>query len=197
MGLEEKKMKKTLNRIATAFVLFGLLISAPTSAAPDGSLRKMLDTEITLIEYITLKTELRSLTRLAKGEVSKWGEYSSVVELSVKFDYGDGELTFVLNPVDDHYFSTIAEVKSYCRDLIREEQSAVWVQLLFYSTPNGWSMEGLDTDEFQDQLRESTKIRAFVFNNEIEEALPEGESYLICTASLDKDGKIKNFSYNL
>ena len=48
--------------------------------------------------------------------------YCSVVELSVKFDYGDSELTFVLNPVDDHYFSTIAEAKSYCRDLIRAER---------------------------------------------------------------------------
>lgn len=186
-----------VNRIVTPLILFGLLISVPTSAAPDGSLRKMLDTNITLIEYITLLTKLRSVERLAKGDASKWGEYSSVVELSVNFDWDDSELTFELVAVDDHYHSSIAEAKSYCRDLIRAERMTVWLMLLFYSTPNGWHTGGLDTDEFQDQLRESTKIRASVDYREIEEELPEGEYALHCTASLDKDAEIKSFSYNL
>lgn len=62
-----------LNRIVTALVFSGLLISVPTSAAPDGSLREMLDTKITLIEYITLHTKLKSVERLATGDVTEWG----------------------------------------------------------------------------------------------------------------------------
>lgn len=194
LGLEEKKM---LNRIVTTLVLSSLLISAPTSAAPDGSLSKMLNTNITLIEYITLRTKLTSVERLATGKVTKWGDYSSVVELSVNFDYDDSDLTFSLSAVDDHYFATISEAKSYCRDLIRAERMTVWITLLFYSTPSGWTRGDLDTDEFQNQLRESTKIRAAVGYREIEETLPEGERFLECIASLDKDAEIKNFSYNL
>ena len=190
------KVKKVC-LLAMAFVLSSFLISAPTSAAPDGSLRKMLDTKITLIEYITLRTQLRSVKRLATGEVTKWGDYSGVVTMSVWFDHDDSDLTFALSAVDDHYHSTIAEAKSYCRDLIRAERREVWLVLFFYSSPSGWTTDTLDTDEFQERLRESTKIRASVGYKEIEEKLPEGEVALHCTASLDKDAKIKNFSYNL
>lgn len=188
-------MKKVF-LLATVFVLSSLLISAPTSAAPDGSLRKMLDTKITLIEYITLQTDLRSLRRVAKGVVSEWGEYSSVVEIYVDFDYDDSELSFVLRPVDGHYFSTIAKAKSYCRDLIREERFSLWLHLLTHSTPNGWSKSSLQAEDFEKQLYKSTKIETAVDRVYIEEELPEGES-LRCKASLDDKGEIKNFSYNL
>lgn len=186
-----------LSRIAFTFVLSSLLISAPTSAAPDGSLRKMLDTNITLIEYITLKTDLESVKRLAKGRTTKWGNYSSVVELRVFFKYNDSELRFDLDPVDDHYFSTVAKAKSYCRDLIRAERFYVWLLLFSDSTPNGWSTGGLGVDGFRPQLYESAKIVSAVGRDYIEEQLPEGEYGLTCVASLDNEGAVKNFSYNL
>jgi hypothetical protein len=193
-GLEGKKM---LNRIVTAFVLFGLLISVPTSAAPDGSLRKMLDTKITLIEYITLRTDLESVKRLATGKVTKWGDYSSVVELRVFFRYDDSELTFELVPANDHYFSTVAEAKSYCRDLSRAERSNVWLQLFADSSPNGWTANGVGAEGFRSQLYTSTKIVVGVDRGYIKEQLPEGEYSLLCKAYLDDEGEIKNFSYNL
>lgn len=186
-----------LSRIAFTFVLSSLLISAPTSAAPDGSLRKMLDTNITLIEYITLKTDLESVKRLATGRATTWGDYSSVVELRVFFRYDDSELTFDLAPVDDHYFATVAEAKSYCRDLIKEERFWVAFHLFADSTPNGWSTVGLDVDDFRAQLYKSTKIVVGVFRGNIKEQLPEGEYSLVCRAYLDDEGAIKNFSYNL
>lgn len=190
-------MKKTLNRIATTFVLSSLLISVPASAAPDGSLRKMLDTDITLIEYITLKTDLETVKRLAKGQATKWGDYSSVVELRVFFKYDDSELSFNLFPVEDHYFSTVAKAKSYCRDLIRAERFDVWFQLLAYSSPNGWAASGVEAEGFRSQLYASTKIVVGVGRDYIEEQLPEGESSLLCKAYLDDEGQIKSFSYNL
>jgi hypothetical protein len=187
-----------LNRIVTALVFSGLLISVPTSAAPDGSLREMLDTKITLIEYITLHTKLKSVERLATGDVTEWGDYSSVVKLSAWFDYDDSELGFDLSPVDDHYFSTVAEAKSYCRGLIKTEQRDVWLTLLFYTTPNGWGRGGLGTDGFYEQLYKSSKIRVSIDGRQIlEEELPEGEYFLRCKASLDDEGEVKNFSYNL
>lgn len=186
-----------LNRIVTAFVLSVVLISAPTSAAPDGSLRKMLDTKITLIEYITLKTQLESVERLARGSITEWGNYSSVVKLSASFDYGDGELTFRLMPEDDHSFSTLASAKSYCRDLIREERDIIWILLLMDSTPNGWITDSLETDDFFERLYGSSKIRVLITGSRITEKLPENEYYLECIASLDNEGKVKSFSYNL
>lgn len=186
---------KILSRIASAFVLSSLLISAPTSAAPDGSLRKMLDTNITLIEYITLQTQLRSVQRLATGRVTKWGDYSGAVKLDLAFNYDDSELMFALVPVDKHFFSTISEAKTYCRDLIRAERNTVWGLLVWYAKPNGWSSGGLKTYDFLGQLTQSSKIRLIIHN--IEEELPEGEYSLECIASLDDEGKIKSFSYNL
>ena len=186
-----------LNRIVTAFVLCTLLISAPTFAAPDGSLRKMLDTKITLIEYITLYTKLTSVEREARGRTREWGDYSSVVRLRVDFDYEDSELAFTLTPVEDHNFSTVAEAKPYCRDLIRAERLSVWALLFFNSEPNGWSTGSLDSDDFNEKLLKSSKIRTYIGKGQIEEELPEGEYSLACTASLDEDGQIKNFSYNL
>lgn len=188
---------KTLTTLVTAFVLSGLLISMPTSAAPDGSLRKMLDTKITLIEYIELRTKLRSVERLATGVVTEWGDYTSVVRLHTVFDHDDSELTFWLNPEDDHYFSTIAEAKSYCRDLIRKERLEVWLLLVVYSTPSGWTTDSLDTDEFQKKLYQSAKIVTALGREQVEEQLPEEEHVLRCEASLDDKGQVKNFSYNL
>jgi hypothetical protein len=73
MGFEGKKI---FNRIAATFVLSTLLISASTFAAPDGSLRKMLNTQITLIEYITLYTKLTSVEREARGRTREWGDFA-------------------------------------------------------------------------------------------------------------------------
>lgn len=190
-------MKKTLNHIATAFVLSSLLISVPTSSAPDGSLRAMLDTEITLIEYITLQTKLASIERLATGDVTKWGDYSGAVHLDVVFDYDDSELIFAVVPVDRHYFSTVAEAKSYCRNLIRAERIDVWGLLIWYAKPNGWASGGLQTNDFLGLLAQSSKIRSIIGGARIEEELPEGEYSLECIASLDDEGRIKSFSYNL
>lgn len=186
-----------LKRIVTAFVLPILLISGSTFAAPDGSLRKMLDTQITVIEYIEIKTKLASIQRLATGNATKWGDYSSVVELRVFFKYDDNELTFALVPVDDHYFSTIAEAKSYCRDLIKEERLIVWLLLIADSSPNGWSTARLETGDFFEQLYASSKIRVSINKKYIAEELPEGEYVLRCKASLDNEGEVKSFSYNL
>ena len=188
---------KTFSRIASAFVLSSLLISAPTSAAPDGSLKKMLDTNITLIEYIALQTRLDSVERLATGEITKWGDYSGVVKMSAWFSYKDGNLDFTLTPVDNHVFSTVAEAKSYCRDLIRAERRAVWLLLLLDSTPNGWSTASLDADEFQAQLYRSSIISTSIYETNIAEKVPDEEYRLECIASLDDEGKIKSFSYNL
>ncbi len=190
-------MKKVLSHIFTTVVLSSLLIPVPASAAPDGSLKKMLDTNITLIEYITLHVRLQSVERLAEGRVTKWGDYSSVVRMSALFDFEDSELTIVLNPVDDHYFSTVAEAKSYCRDLIRAELLDVWMILVLNSTPSGWSTGSLGGDDFVEKLSESSKIRVSVRRTYIDEKLPEEEYALNCTASLDKAGDIENFSYNL
>ena len=186
-----------LNRIVTAFVLSGLLVSAPTSAAPDGSLRKMLDTNITLIEYITLQTRLKSVERLVTGEVTKWGDYSGTVKLDVVFNYDDSELMFALAPVDKHYFSTVSEAKTYCRDLIRAERTSVFLLLSWYARPNGWSSGSLKTDDFFGRLSQSSKIRLLIVDSRIKEELPEEDFFLECIASLDDEGKIKNFSYNL
>jgi hypothetical protein len=195
--LQEEKVKKVLSHIFTTVVLSSLLIPVPASAAPDGSLKKMLDTNITLIEYITLHVRLQSVERLAEGRVTKWGDYSSVVRMSALFDFEDSELTIVLNPVDDHYFSTVAEAKSYCRDLIRAELLDVWMILVLNSTPSGWSTGSLGGDDFVEKLSESSKIRVSVRRTYIDEKLPEEEYALNCTASLDKAGDIENFSYNL
>jgi hypothetical protein len=189
---------KTLSRVAAAFVLSSLLIAEPTSAAPDGSLKKMLDTNITLIEYITLKTQLESVERLAVGLVTEWGDYSSVVKLSAAFDYEDSELAFSLSPVVKPLFSTVAVAKPYCRDLIRAERLTVLILLLIDSTPNGWSSGSLKADGFYEKLYKSSKIRVSIRSSDIlKEKLPEGEIYLSCEASLDAEGEIKNFSYNL
>jgi hypothetical protein len=178
-------------------VWFVMLASVSVSAAPDGSLRKMLDTQITLLEYIEIKTKLESIERLATGKSTRWGRYYGVVKLSARFDYEEGELIFDLEPVDTHDFSTVAEAKSYCRDLISAERIIVWLLLVTESKPNGWSIGLLDTDDFFEKLYGSSKIRVSVVKTEIAEELPERENFLECEASLDNKGKVKRFSYNL
>ena len=187
-----------MKKILVVISLFSLAIGSRFAlATAEGSLRTMLETNITLMEYIEIKTGLESLERMTAGRVTKWGEYSSVVKLRARLGYGHEVLRFHLEPLEDYSFSTIADAKSYCRDLIRAENRSVWILLLGSSTPNGWSNSKLGADDFYKRLFISSEIRVIIEGYEIAEVLPEQESYLICDASLDEKGNVEKFSYNI
>jgi hypothetical protein len=157
----------------------------------------MLDTNITLIEYIALKAELYSVKRLATGRTTKWTGYESIVSVSALFDYGDGELKLLLQPNDDPLFLTIGNAKSYCRGLIEAEQPHFWLLLTTGSTPNGWSNSALKRGVIYRDLFANTTINVMIDARNIKEETPEEQSWLNCTASLSETGKIKDWSYNL
>lgn len=189
---------KIFNRLAAIFVLSGALLSATTFAEPGGALKKMLDVEITLLEYIELQTKLRSVERLALGHVTRMGQYNfGSVDLSARFDFDENELIFNLNSKNQDSFSTIVEAKSYCKNLLTAEQLEVWLLLIDKTSPNGWSRASIETDEHLQELYKRSKLRTVILTYQIEENLPEGERFLVCEASLDKEGKIKSFSYNI
>lgn len=189
---------KIFNRISAILVLSGALISAPTLAEPNGALKKMLDFEITLLEYIELHTKLHSVERLALGDVTVLDQYNfGLVRLSATFDFDENELIFNLNPTNRESFSSIADAKSYCRNLITAEQFEVWFLLMDKTSPNGWSRGSVGSEEHLEELYKSSKLRHMIWKRQIEEELPERVSYLECKASLDKDGELKSFSYNM
>ena len=142
-------------------------------------------------------TRLQSVERLAAGKVTKWGEHSSVVKLDASFDHGEGDLTFYLYPVDRRYHFTIAEAKSYCRDLIKAEELTVRRLLFIGSSPNGWTTPSLASEDFTEQLYENTKLGVSIDERWIDEKLPEDEYSLECEAEMPRARGIKNFSYNL
>jgi len=184
--------------IAVALVLF----STATAAEPSGSLKTMMETPISLIEYLELKVLLDSLKSIAKQDVSTWkvkdDQYKSVVTTSMFFDYSENKLIYELSPVTIHELNSIKHAKAYCRALIERHRHIAWFHSRFNTTPHGYGTGITLSEDFTKDALKNTVIRttikdiAFMFAN-----LPKNLPPLECKASLNEAGEIAKWSFNL
>lgn len=170
-------------------------------AAPSGSLKAMLDTKITLLEYYELRVDILNAKRLARNIKSSWGTedalYRSVVTYGVSLDFAESKLVHNIYLEEDPTFATIDEAKASCKSLIEMSKSLLSVALRNYTTPSGWGNSATNDDDFLGNVTSNSIIKRAEFSWNIKEKLPDGEGALVCKASLDEDGNISQWSFNL
>lgn len=184
-----------MKKLITAVIL--MFCTMTTTAEPTGSLRTMMDTNITLIEYLRLQVQIDSLLGVVKDEKRQWGTefglYESIVERNLRFDYDADRLIYYVIPIDEPTFKSMKEAKAYCRALIVNQRLDVWFRSLFNSSPEGWSNSVLNADDYEKGVFEHSIIQNFIPQERIEDS----EEGLVCKANLNGEGEIKSWSFNI
>lgn len=176
-----------------------MLFSTTTMAEPSGSLKAMLDTNITLIEYLDLKIGVESLRRQVTGRKTVWfansTRYESVVEIHINFDYDESKLYWQYQPVDHPIFKTTKAAKEYCRALqkVEVENRSVLVLTSLGTSPLGWGNSKTNTKGYYEGIYANSVLRTIVFPENIEDS----SELLVCRASLNKDMEIASWSFNI
>ena len=184
-----------MKKLITAVIL--MFCTMTTTAEPTGSLRAMMDTQITLIEYLKLQVQIDSLLGVVKDEKRQWGTefglYESIVERNLKFDYDADRLIYHVIPIDEPTFKSMKEAKAYCRALIVSQRRDVWVRSLFNSTPEGWGNSRINADDYEKGVFEHSIIQNYIPQKRIEDS----EEGLFCKANLNGEGEIKSWSFSI
>ena len=189
-------MKKLI--LAAVVVLF----STTTTAEPSGSLRTMLNTQITLIEYLELKVLIGNVERRVGNYKSFWQaggqNYEAVVNRYVKFDYEENKLIISLFPLATHTFNSIENAKAYCQELIKTENLFRGFSTGSFTEPNGWGNSGTNNNGYLDGIRKNVVLRTSIFKRQFEDGkLPDNMRELECMGRMDAKGKIASWSFNL
>lgn len=171
-------------------------LSVKVQVAGADSVTTMLNTNITLLEYIKLKARFIGIERAVSEKTTKWNGYESVVEFDVWFDAREKELKVVLAPTISPSFQTIADAKEYCTQLIQAERLEAVILLSFGWRPNGWGNVSLNKEGFTENLLLSSKIATTVGQNQILESFPRKTYVLQCEANINGGGEIIRWSYN-
>lgn len=179
-----------------------MLFSTTTMAEPSGSLKTMLNTPITLIEYLEIKMLIANVQREAEPFESWWqaGErnYKAVVNRFVKFDYEENKLVFSLYPKATHTFNSIENAKVYCQALIKMEHIQISILIEDLTTPNGWGNSGTNSEGYLDGIRKNVILKTSIYKGNFEGVkLPDNMETLECMASLNETGQISSWSFNL
>ena len=174
-----------------------IALSVKVQIAGADSTTTMLNTNITLLEYIKLNARFIGIERAVSEKTTKWNGYESVVGFDVSFDAREKELNIVLDPTISPSFQTIADAKEYCTQLIQAERLEAIILLSFGWRPNGWGNVGLNKEDFSENLLLSSKITTRVGENQILESFPRKAYFLNCEASINGAGEIIRWSYNL
>ena len=171
-------------------------------AEPSGSLKAMLNTQITLIEYLELKVLISDLDNRVMNYTSSWqaGEqkYETFVSMSVKFDYGENKLIFLLTPEVYDSFNSLENARAYCRALIEYKLGEVFGKILLDTTANGWGNSGTNNKGYFDGIRKNTILKTSIPGSQIEGVkLPNNMLTFDCMAKMDETGEISSWSFNL
>lgn len=183
--------------VKSLICLLLVALSVKAQVAGADSLTTMLNTNITLLEYIKLNARFIGIERAASEKTTKWNGYESVVGFDVSFDAREKELNIVLDPTISPSFETIADAKEYCTQLIQAERMDAVILLSFGWRPNGWGNVGLSKEGFSENLLLSSRITTRVGENQIVEPFPRKAYFLNCEASINGGGEIISWTYNL
>ena len=179
-----------------------MLFSTTTMAEPSGSLKAMLNTQITLIEYLELKVLIGNVQRGVGNHKSFWqaGEqnYKAVVNRYVEFDYEENKLVFSLHPMATHTFNSIENAKAYCQALIKTGNLFTQFGTGAYITPNGWGNSGTNNEGYLDGIRKNVVLKTSIYKGQFEGGkLPDNMRKLECIGRMDAKGEIASWSFNL
>lgn len=160
LRFEVNKMKKIVAILIALSSIHGL-------AAPSGSLKAMLDTRITLLEYYELHLKIFSIERLATDEKTTWSTedalYESVVMYDVSLDFAESKLRHSIGLQEAPTFATIDEAKASCKSLIERSSKILKIIMADSITPNGWGNSATNDDDFLPNVRSNSIIERTEF----------------------------------
>ncbi|MDB2616629.1 hypothetical protein N9Z13_06985 [Luminiphilus sp.] len=177
-------------------------MSSSAMAEPSGSLKAMLETKITLIEYYVLMTKIQNVHYLVVDRRISWGDsptHESLVQIYPSFDYENSKLKHDIQLFNYYYteLGSISDAKAYCKGILLSASWLLAENLLSYLRPNGWGNSKTNAKDFEDNVFANSTMETTVSSGQIAEDLPKGEHKLECTASLDKYGQIYGWTFNI
>lgn len=181
-------------------LVVGIVFSTVATAEPSGSLKTMMETPITLIEYIDIKTQLRHLRSGPHIWAAGGKTYRAKFDGRVQFDYDENKLRFFVDAkgLAELSFKTLAEAKAYSQAMIEVESLYIFMLANDFSRPNGWGTKSTNAENFRGGVHENIIIENIIPTVLIEELRgKESPHYLETEAHWDERGKIVRWSFNL